>query len=65
MTGKTWQIINKPTMKHVMFQRTYKKKQSFWVHNILTEGVFFLPNCLATWESQLYELCGLPKMAVS
>jgi len=36
---KTWWTINKPTLKHVVFQRIYKKQQ-FSGDNILTEGVF-------------------------
>jgi hypothetical protein len=36
---KTWQILNTPTLKHVMFLWKYKDKQYCCGHNILTEGV--------------------------
>ena len=39
-TEKTWQILNKPTFKHVVFFRKYKQKQFFFCgYKILMEGV--------------------------
>jgi hypothetical protein len=60
---KTWQILNRPALKLVMFLRKYKEKQ-FFVHNILTEGVFY-PNCLIMREFQFDELCRLRQTTVS
>jgi hypothetical protein len=39
-TEKTWSILKRPTMKHVMFLKKYKDRQFFCGHNILTEGMF-------------------------
>jgi hypothetical protein len=39
-TENTWQILNRPIRKRVMFLRKYKDKKSLCGHNILTEGVF-------------------------
>ena len=39
-TEKTWPILNKPTLKHVMFLQKCKDQQLSCGHNILTEGVF-------------------------
>jgi hypothetical protein len=35
-TAKTWPILNRPTIKHVMFLLKYKDKQFFCGHNILS-----------------------------
>jgi hypothetical protein len=39
-TEKTWQVLNRPTFKHVMFLWEYKESHIFCGHKILTEGVF-------------------------
>ena len=39
---KTWQILNRPTFKHVMFLRKCKEKQFLCGYKILTEGVFVI-----------------------
>jgi hypothetical protein len=32
-TEKTWPILNRPTIKHVMFLRKYKDKHFLWIHH--------------------------------
>ena len=58
-TGKTWQIIDRPTFKHIVFLRKYKRKQFFYGHNILTEGVL-VTELSSDAESQYDEMCELP-----
>jgi hypothetical protein len=43
-------ILNRPTVKRIMFLRKYKEKQFFCGHNFLTEGVFV---------TQLYSNAGI------
>jgi hypothetical protein len=46
-----FQILNRPTLKHVMFLQKYKEKQFVFGYMILTEGVM---------QSSYFEkLCGL------
>ena len=39
-TGKTWQILNRPVLKHIMFLQKYKEKWFYVGHNFLQECVF-------------------------
>jgi len=41
-TGRVWQIINRPTLKHVMFLGKYNEKQFFCEHNIVFVTEAFL-----------------------
>ena len=58
-TGKIWHIISRPTFKHVAFLRKYKRKQFFYGHNILTEGVL-VTRLSSDAESQYDEMYELP-----
>jgi hypothetical protein len=53
-TEKTWQIINRPTLKHVTFLDKYKEKQ-FSCGHVLTEGVFLtqLSSNVGIWVWQI------------
>ena len=51
-------FLNRPTVKHVMFLRKYKKKQLCCGHNIFTE-VVFVTQLSSNVDSQFEELCGL------
>ena len=39
-TEKTWPILSRSSLKHVVFLRKYKEKHFFCGYTILTEGVF-------------------------
>jgi hypothetical protein len=61
-TLKTWLILNRPTLKHVMFLWKYKDKQLICGH-ILTEGVFVTQ--LTSDVGMSDKLCGLQQAATS
>ena len=50
-TGQVWQILDRPTCKHVMFLRHYRAKHFFCGYYVLTGSVF-----LVLRESQFDEL---------
>ena len=58
------QILNGPTLKHVMFLRKYKEKQLF-VGTTFWQKVYLWPNCVVMWEWEFDEVCGLRQTAVS
>jgi hypothetical protein len=58
---KIQQIINRSTLKHVMFLQIYKEEQFFCGYNILTEDVF-VTNCVVMGNLSLTNCVGYDKL---
>jgi len=61
---KTWPILLRRTLKHVMFLQKCKRTSIFCEHNIW-QKMCFQPSCLVMRLSQFGELSGLQYIAVS
>jgi hypothetical protein len=62
-TQKTWTILNRPTLKRVVFIRTYKDKNfCLWTQHFDRRCVC---NYLVMQKSQFDEFCGLWQIVVS
>lgn len=61
---KTWQMLNGPTFKHVLYLQRYKGKQ-FFADTTFWQKACLWTSCLVMREFQFDEFCGLWQIAVS
>ena len=64
-TGRVWQIVNRLTLKRVMFLGKYKEKHFFLWTQYFERRCVCNPGVFVMRESQFDELCGLRQIVVS